>query len=62
MNFYENHRIDPDKIETVEDVAEILDALNIRIAPDYENFDQLKPYLTEVEEEKTSALHDPTFE
>lgn len=54
MHFIEKHKIDPDKINTVEDVAQILDALDIRVAPDYENFDQLEPYLTEVEEEQVT--------
>jgi hypothetical protein len=52
MHFAEKFQIDPDKINTVEDVAQVLDALDIRVAPDFENFEQLEPYLTEIEEDE----------
>lgn len=55
MNFTECFKIDGDKINSVEDVAQIIDALDIRLAPDHEAFDQLEPYLTNVKEENQNT-------
>lgn len=52
MHFAERHRVDGDKIETIEDVSKIIDALDIRLAPDHEAFEELEPYLTEVEDDR----------
>lgn len=50
MHYTERHRVDGNKIETIEDVAKIIDALDIRLAPDDEAFEELKPYLTEIDD------------
>ena len=50
MHYAERYKVDGEKIETVEDVAKIIEALDIRLAPDHESFEELEPYLTEVGE------------
>lgn len=57
MHYAERHRVDGDKIETVEDVAKIIDALDIRVAPDNDAFEELEPYLTEIENQ-TKTTYD----
>jgi len=52
MHYAERHKVDGEKIETVEDVARIIEALDIRLAPDDDSFEELEPYLTEVGESK----------
>ena len=52
MHYAERHKVDGEKIKTVEDVAKIIEALDIRLAPDHESFEELEPYLTEIEENK----------
>ncbi len=58
MHFTERYRVNGDKIETVKDVAKIIDALDIRLAPDNEHFEELEPYLTEVDEDDHHATYD----
>jgi len=58
MHYAERHKIDGDKIETVEDVAKIIDALDIRLAPDHEAFEKLKPYLTEIDDDSNRQTYD----
>lgn len=42
-------RVDGDKIETVEDLAAVIDALNITVTPNHASFEKLKPYLSETD-------------
>jgi len=59
MHFAERERIDGDKIESIEDVQKIIDALDIRVAPDHDYYEDLKPFLSEIpEEEKTNITFD----
>jgi len=58
MHFAERHRVDGDKIETVEDVAKIIDALDIRVAPDHDAFEDLKPYLSEINGNQQDSTYD----
>ena len=45
LEFNTMYRVDPEKIKTIEDVARIIDALDIRISPVYHNFEKIKDLL-----------------
>ena len=42
-------RVDGDKINTVEDLAAVIDALDITVTPNHSAYEDLEPYLTETE-------------
>ena len=41
------YKVDASKIEDIEDVREIIDALNIQMTEHHPQFEQFKPYLKE---------------
>jgi hypothetical protein len=50
IDYAKQFRVDGDELETVEDLAAVIDALDIRVTSHHPAFEDLKPYLTETGE------------